>query len=104
MAISSGTVTQCAVTTTTAVYLISESSDHNMAWLYNEGSVVVHYKVGGSSETAAKYDGSSPPVGDSIVPPNAIKEIWMGEDTYLAVITDSSTSTVHVEPFSERIR
>ena len=101
MAINSGSCTKCTTSGTSAAFNIDGAAGHNMAWVYNSGSVIVHYEIG--SGTATVFTGS-PGVGSSILPPNSIKEIYMGEETSITLIATSGTPTVYVEPFSESVR
>lgn len=97
----SGAAISCAVTTSSARFAIQNANSTSFVSAYNAGDEIVHYRAGNSTVTASAYSSN---VGDSIIPPGAIREIWVGDATHVALITDANTSTVHMDSVSERLR
>lgn len=92
---------QCAVTASSTAFAIQSAASVNKIVAYNAGAVLVHYLAGDSGVSASAYSAN---VGDAFIPPNTVKEIWVGDSTHIALVTDSGTATVHIESFEEMQR
>lgn len=82
-------------TNSSVAVAIGSTNVGNTIWLYNSGSVVVYVALGASTIEAAVAT-TAWTMGSMPVPPGVLMAISRGDQTHIATITASGTTTLNV--------